>query len=111
MKTKRVITTFAFLAIMVCLVSSQVEETKADQIGKFKTKDFVFDLKKSKPLSQSGGNTLRLLTLALFPALAQSGVTIAYLELEPCGINLPHIHPRATEILFVSLHLNTSSRF
>eukprot|EP00611_Tribonema_gayanum_P022697 TRINITY_DN460_c0_g1_i7.p4 TRINITY_DN460_c0_g1~~TRINITY_DN460_c0_g1_i7.p4 ORF type:complete len:146 (+),score=59.25 TRINITY_DN460_c0_g1_i7:752-1189(+) len=23
------------------------------------------------------------------------------LVLEPCGINLPHVHPRATEILFV----------
>ncbi|CAN0597135.1 unnamed protein product, partial [Laminaria digitata] len=32
------------------------------------------------------------------PALAGQGISMALVNLGPCAINLPHIHPRATEV-------------
>lgn len=105
MKNKKIkMNSIIFFSLLINLVSSQVEETKAKEISNFVTKDFIFDLAKSKP-AKTDGNTIRVLTLALFPVLAHSGVTFALVELEPCGINLPHLHPRATEILFVGFFL------
>jgi len=36
-----------------------------------------------------------------FPALIGHGVAMTVGFIEPCGINLPHTHPRATEINFI----------
>ncbi|CAM9329551.1 unnamed protein product, partial [Ectocarpus sp. 12 AP-2014] len=32
------------------------------------------------------------------PALDGQGISMALVNLDPCAINLPHIHPRATEV-------------
>jgi hypothetical protein len=36
------------------------------------------------------------------PSLAYLGISFATIEFAPCGINIPHIHPRATEFIYVS---------
>ena len=35
------------------------------------------------------------------PVLAGEGVSITLFTIKPCGINEPHVHPRATEISYV----------
>jgi hypothetical protein len=35
------------------------------------------------------------------PSLAYLGISFATIEFAPCGINIPHIHPRATEFIYV----------
>ncbi|KAI3458815.1 hypothetical protein Pfo_015478 [Paulownia fortunei] len=41
-------------------------------------------------------------SLAEFPALDGQSVSLAVLEFPPGGINPPHTHPRATELLFLA---------
>ena len=46
-------------------------------------------------------NFVFYLQAANFPALIGHGVAMAVAFINPCGINLPHTHPRATEIIYV----------
>jgi oxalate decarboxylase/phosphoglucose isomerase-like protein (cupin superfamily) len=45
------------------------------------------------------GGRLALATADNFPVLVDQGLATAVAFLEPCGMNSPHIHPRATEFL------------
>ncbi|KAJ9173305.1 hypothetical protein P3X46_016456 [Hevea brasiliensis] len=50
------------------------------------------------------GNTTALVTKATlkeFPALEGQGVSVSAIIYPPSGINLPHVHPRASELLMV----------
>ena len=67
----------------------------------FNNKDFVFDLASSVPVSETAAVTIRRLEVAQLPALAGQGLSSALFRIEACGIILPHVHPRATEIVFV----------
>lgn len=67
----------------------------------FQPKDFVFDLLGSVPESISAAGTIQPLTVEGLPSLAGQGVSYSLFSIEPCGINLPHSHPRATELLYV----------
>lgn len=40
-------------------------------------------------------------TVETFPLVTDLGIGMTLLFLEPCGINTPHIHPRATEFLLL----------
>ncbi|KAJ1454285.1 RmlC-like cupin domain-containing protein, partial [Pelagophyceae sp. CCMP2097] len=44
---------------------------------------------------------IRAVTVAELPSLYGEGLSYSLFEIEPCGINLPHEHPRATELLYV----------
>lgn len=63
--------------------------------------DFVFDLLGSMPEHITPAGTIQPLGVAEMPALAGEGVSYSLFHIEPCGINLPHTHPRATELLYV----------
>ncbi|KAG5190197.1 RmlC-like cupin domain-containing protein [Tribonema minus] len=63
--------------------------------------DFKFDLDGSKATTGNGGGSAQTLSAAQLPSLTEEKVAMVKLVLEPCGINLPHVHPRATEILYV----------
>jgi hypothetical protein len=67
--------------------------------SKLSPKDFVFDLRNSMPTSRGLGGTIRLLDVDTFPSLKGQGISYALFNIEPCGINLPHVHPRATELV------------
>ena len=86
-----------FVLIQTCLGAS----TAVEKLSGFKSSDFVHDLGKDKPTFQSGNNTIKQLGVSQFPTLANMGISYTLFELQPCGINLPHIHPRATELLYV----------
>jgi len=68
---------------------------------KSEPKDFVFDLLKSPPVTSGTGGVGWITTVDMLPVLKGEGVANDVFQIEPCGINLPHIHPRAAELLYV----------
>lgn len=76
-------------------------DTAMGRRGQFDEKDFVFDLLGSVPASITPAGTVQPLDVENMPALAGEGVSYSLFNIEPCGINLPHVHPRATELLYV----------
>lgn len=68
---------------------------------KFDAKDFVYDLMGSVPVASSNGGTVQTLTVANLPSLAGQGVALTLFNIESCGINLPHSHPRAVNAVSI----------
>jgi len=63
---------------------------------------FVFDFVNSLTgITKGGGGSTVAATRTNFAALVGHGVAMTVGFIEPCGINLPHTHPRATEINFI----------
>jgi oxalate decarboxylase/phosphoglucose isomerase-like protein (cupin superfamily) len=65
--------------------------------------DFIFDFLHppiSIPPTGKGGNVV-LANRATFPALVGYGISMAVGFIGACGLNTPHIHPRATELNFL----------
>jgi len=58
----------------------------------------VFDFKAQRPANQLGGVT-KAANVETFPILTDLGISTTLGFLEPCGMNTPHVHPRATEFL------------
>jgi quercetin dioxygenase-like cupin family protein len=50
-------------------------------------------------VTQASGGKRSGLNVSLFPAMASLGITYVRFELTPCGANVAHSHPRATELL------------
>lgn len=67
----------------------------------FNDKDFVFDLLGSVPAAITSAGTIQPLDVGNLPSLAGQGLSYTLITIEPCGINLPHVHPRATELIYV----------
>ncbi|KAJ7651133.1 RmlC-like cupin [Roridomyces roridus] len=61
---------------------------------------FVFDFFNSPNKTVGAGGEIVLASSATFPAIVGNGAAMAIGILEPCGMNTPHTHPRATEIQF-----------
>ncbi|CAM9935250.1 unnamed protein product [Laminaria digitata] len=74
--------------------------TAQQQITAFDKEDFVFALGGPEPDRLDDGVRLRAVTLSQLPALEGQGISMTLVNLGPCAINLPHIHPRATEMLY-----------
>eukprot|EP00921_Rhytidocystis_pertsovi_P001920 GHVQ01003257.1.p1 GENE.GHVQ01003257.1~~GHVQ01003257.1.p1 ORF type:complete len:277 (+),score=31.97 GHVQ01003257.1:976-1806(+) len=75
--------------------------TAVEQRDQFLPEEFVFDLFGRAPASNGYGGTIRPVFVGDLPSLKGQGVSYVLIRLEPCGINLPHVHPRATEIIAV----------
>ncbi|KAF8208538.1 RmlC-like cupin domain-containing protein [Mycena galopus ATCC 62051] len=62
---------------------------------------FIFDFfdPANAPAPGAGGEVV-LANAASFPAVIGNGAAMAIGLLGPCGLNTPHTHPRATEMLF-----------
>ena len=101
MKANRVsLASYLFILAAVCVGMAVSDETRAQKRSKFEAPDFVFDLMGAKPKSSGTGGTASPLTVSEFPSLSGEGVSQTLFHLEACSINLPHNHPRATEILY-----------
>ncbi|CAF0993287.1 unnamed protein product [Didymodactylos carnosus] len=62
-------------------------------------KDYIFDFLNSKTGRANGtGGQAVAATSQNFPALMSNGMAMTVGYIGPCGINLPHTHPRATEM-------------
>ncbi|KAH7127254.1 RmlC-like cupin domain-containing protein [Dendryphion nanum] len=57
----------------------------------------VFNFNSPQPASGAKGGAYKLANIETFPIVAGLGISMAVGYFEPCGINTPHIHPRATE--------------
>ncbi len=75
-----------------------------DAVGN-NTADFKFDFNPAAnptaPAPGLGGEVINA-NRKTFPVLTTLGVSFAALFFEPCGLNPPHIHPRATEVLTIA---------
>jgi oxalate decarboxylase/phosphoglucose isomerase-like protein (cupin superfamily) len=78
--------------------------TGVELLANLNSSDFVYDLGKAVP-TKNGNNTIRQLSVTQFPTLAFTGISYTLFELAPCGINLPHLHPRASELLYVIMSI------
>ena len=93
-----------YLLYSICALLSTKEgfglPTGVELLANLRNSDFFYDLGKAIP-TKSGNNTIRQLSVSQFATLAYTGISYTLFELAPCGINLPHIHPRASELLYV----------
>ncbi|KAF7126558.1 hypothetical protein RHSIM_Rhsim11G0109700 [Rhododendron simsii] len=68
----------------------------------FSASDFFFaGLAMPKPANNMLGSTVTPANVMQIPGLNTLGVSMARVDFGPGGLNPPHTHPRATEILFV----------
>ncbi|KAF1809079.1 RmlC-like cupin [Eremomyces bilateralis CBS 781.70] len=61
-----------------------------------------FDFNPPKPAPGAKGGAVNLANTKNWPILAESGISVAVGFLGACGINTPHVHPRAAELLTVT---------
>jgi oxalate decarboxylase/phosphoglucose isomerase-like protein (cupin superfamily) len=61
----------------------------------------VFDFNNQAPATGSKGGSILLATVDNFPILEELGLSGAISMVEPCGLNVPHLHPRANEMFTV----------
>ena len=66
----------------------------------FNPKDFVFSLGGPGPEGPAPDNGVQFrgVNLNQLPALEGQGIAMGLVNLDACAINLPHLHPRATEV-------------
>ncbi|BBN15190.1 protein MpCupin95 [Marchantia polymorpha subsp. ruderalis] len=50
-------------------------------------------------VTTGSGGVRAALDIGKFPGLTSQGLTVVQFKMVPCGENLPHTHPRATELL------------
>jgi oxalate decarboxylase/phosphoglucose isomerase-like protein (cupin superfamily) len=77
----------------------------------FEAIDFVYPLAGVEAESNGLGGTIRALSVSTLPSLEGQGIAYTLFEIEPCGINLPHVHPRATEMIYVDQGENLRTAF
>ncbi|XP_024527002.1 putative germin-like protein 2-1 [Selaginella moellendorffii] len=62
--------------------------------------DFVLrDVFKNGDVSNGPGGLRAAINITLFPGIESQGITYVHFNMVPCGVNLPHTHPRASELL------------
>jgi hypothetical protein len=59
----------------------------------------VFSFNNAVPAPNATGGATKAANIETFPILTGLGISTTLGFLEPCGINTPHVHPRATEFL------------
>ncbi|CBJ28693.1 cupin-like protein [Ectocarpus siliculosus] len=84
--------------LMPSTVQASGVVTAQQQITLFNPEDFVFSLGGPEPDALVDGFQIRFVNVNQLPALDGQGISMALVNLDPCAINLPHIHPRATEV-------------
>lgn len=73
-------------------------QLEVERRSQFETTDYVFDL--ANELDSNGGQAAAF-NAGVSPALFDTFISSAMLKFNPCDINVPHTHPRATEISLV----------
>lgn len=69
-----------------------------EKISAFDAEDFVFQLGGPDPDVLFDGVRVRSASVAQFPALEGQGLSTILVNIGPCGINQPRVHPRATTV-------------
>jgi hypothetical protein len=109
---------FSFLIILASVLCDNAI-TNLKLLGKFQPSDFVKHLDLSKTNVIGTGGRVDRAFVDSFPALEGQGfnpincydlrillkligISMALQSLEPCALSLPHVHPRATEMIYVN---------
>jgi hypothetical protein len=74
--------------------------TEVERINLLNDTDFLFDFLNPPPgaiTSDGPDGTIVTARRDTFPAVVGNGIAMSVGHLGPCGLNTPHIHPRATE--------------
>lgn len=87
-------------------VNDRLEQFLTDGSGNLLTGDAlrqltVFDFNNQTPKDGAKGGSILLATVDNFPILEELGISGAISLVEPCGLNVPHTHPRADEFFTV----------
>lgn len=77
------------------------QQTQLEMRQKFNASDFVYNLDSASAVLTNGGGSIRPLLVDQMPALAGQKISMVLFELLPCGIIIPEVHPRATEMIYV----------
>lgn len=97
MNTKFLLLLFALtLSLEVAFSLSKLKSRQ-----RFNATDFVFNLSSTTPSAIGAGGIGRAMNVDTFPVLENEGLAAVFFILKPCGINLPHVHQRATELFIV----------
>ena len=68
----------------------------------FSSNDFVLDLAKQPSAYSKLGGIFQFAFVWSFPALSGEGLSMGFLTLDPCSVVLPHVHPRASVVIYVT---------
>ena len=98
--TKNMLLSIVCLSAFNGMANAQISALRAR--SEFNASDFVFDLQGSSPVTPGRGGTIRVAQIDQLPSLAKQGMSIALFNLDACTVNLPHVHPRATEMIYVT---------
>jgi len=87
-------------------VNDRLKKLLTDSSGKLLTGDAlrqltVFDYNNQAAAAGAKGGSILLATVENFPILEELGISNAISLVEPCGLNIPHLHPRANEFFTV----------
>ncbi len=100
MKLNNVLELFISLFVLQAyFIYTTKAQSALQERQKLKPKDFVYDRLNKTPTLGEGGQGY-FMTLDTFPALKGMGVSASTFDMLPCGIILPHIHPRGNEIFY-----------
>eukprot|EP00122_Pirum_gemmata_P021213 Pgem_evm5s19777 len=67
----------------------------------FRNEDFVIDFDQVPSESPGNGGLVQAQSVGNNPVLNLANMAVTKFTLQPCAINLPHVHPRATEMIYV----------
>jgi hypothetical protein len=104
MHSKLFVLTFALFSLNLVLCerdTSPAPVTFLERLNRFQDSDFFFDFEDGPVVNAGGGGLRRQVSVKEIPALQGLGVSSVIFQIAPCGINFPHIHPRATELFHV----------
>jgi len=89
-------------------IRSYNSRTYVDRITLFNDSQFVFDFNPyinstQEEIGLEIGNGGRIISAipSNYPAMIGHGISMTLGIIEPCGLNLPHTHPRATEMNYI----------
>ena len=99
----KIFSRFLTLALTI-LVASQVSAHKiaVKERAEFTKNEFVYDLNDQKSHKAGKGGKIYSVTEDEWPVLEGQGVSMFRINLEPCGMNLLHQHPRPAEIAYLN---------
>eukprot|EP00249_Psilotum_nudum_P003633 c1709_g1_i1 orf=224-937(+) len=76
------------------------QKVPASGNGDYVSEGFTFrNVFQNGDVSRGSGGVRAALNTQIFPALKSQGITCVQFQLKPCGVNQPHTHPRAAELL------------
>lgn len=96
--------------LCVALNSTQQQELNINFNGlackpsnMLQSSDFTSTMLRHPAMTTAGlGVAVNLASASTFGALNTQGLSIARIDLDPKGLNPPHVHPRATEVLYLA---------